>query len=280
MAEMPDMISATALPPERHFEIQALFAEERKRLTDWLEKEAAEAMGAPDATIESAYARIPGLLANLDHLYCTKTAIKPQLLTAASNGTLTGYVPQRALIASHNLFRIIAFFAECALAVALMIMGQATAAFVLASVMLALGGLALGNGLGNLYLRNWFKALPAVLAPPQQGRATLEYLQVLGGLIVIGGISYLRTIGEEGSAVLFVVAVPLLLALLIVLFESLYVLTKAKYEFLRRQMAEAQRWFAIENHRTGIETYRIFYQGKVTEFSLRMRRAVSLAGRA
>jgi hypothetical protein len=275
---MPEMVRPEELPRNRHFEIQALFAEEQRRVNRWFEAEATEALSAPASTVESAHLRTEGLIGKFELLFCTRLDVKPQLLIHARNGTLKGHAPGRLTIMGYNLLRLIAFMAEISVAIAFMAMGQATAVFLLVSIMLALGGLALGHGVGGLLVRSWFRSLPEAFSPPQPTSAAREYLETAGGVVTVAGISFLRAQGEEGSAMLAVVGVPLLLALLITLFESFYVLATTKYAFLRRQMAEAQRWYAIENHRAGLDHYRRYYKDKVRELNLHMQRALRPAG--
>jgi hypothetical protein len=207
--------------------------------------------------------------------FCIQTEIKPQLLTAAADGTLQDYVPARSLILSYNILLFIAFSSEIGLAVTLMLLGQGNYIFVLGSLMLALGGLLLGYGVGGLLRNSWFRALPPALAAPIHTGAGLEYLEIAAGTLAVIGISYLRSLDEVGVAVIFVVAVPTLLALLITLFESLSFLASTKHKFLRKQMADAQRWFASLTHADELKGYRAIYAAKVAEIGLRMRRAIA-----
>ncbi len=277
MPQMPETLPAeNDLPPERHFEIHAVFSEEQKRLGDWLESEASDALGAPSATEESAYVRAEKLVSQIREGYCTKHDLNPRLLVAAQDGTLQTYVPARSAIATYGVLRFIAMGLEVSLAVLVWMMGQAQPVFIAVTVILALGGYLLGSGVGGIFERRWKASLPPAMGvPTKEAGLGFDLAKAIGGGVIVVGISYLRSIDEEGSAVIFVVGVPLLLALLITLFESLHHLLKGKYLFLKERMSRAQRWYAIENHGRALETYRAQYVSKVKEISLQMRRAAS-----
>lgn len=276
MADIPEKVNEhNEVPAAKHFVLHAIFDEEHKRVVRWLEAEANEAVRRPDASDDTANAHGRVLLERIRNSYGNLNIdVNRELLARAMDGTLKQHVPNRSLVLTYNGLKWIALTGEILVGLGIWFMGEGTPVLILVATMLALAGWLAGNGVGGLLSRRLGAHLPPSLGTPPTLPPYSDIIKVVVGFGTIIGLSYLRAVGEEGEGAITVIGFTVLLALLVAMFEALHGFTSNKYEFLRGQMAVAQRVYAINKHAEALVEYEMAFQNKHREIRRDFSRAL------
>jgi hypothetical protein len=263
--QIPERVRAeTEVPSAKHFDIQAIFDEEQTRLTRWLDAQASEAVRSPNPTRERASMDAETFIDQIhDRFADTDENLNRELLIFASDGSLARHVPNRSVVTAYRVLKWISLLAELALGVGVFLVADGTPVLILVAGMLAGAGWLAGKGVGTLFERRLATTLPREIGHPQPPSLWGGLAMTMIGYAVVLGLSYLRAMGDDRDGMVYVIGFTVLLALLISIFEALHSFTDCKYEFLRAQMALAQRWYANQRHAKALPTYRRHFNGRI-----------------
>jgi hypothetical protein len=264
--QIPERVRAEAeIPATKHFDLQAVFDEEQTRLNRWLEAQASEVVRSPNPTTARASEDGEIFVQQIhDRFAPSNDNYNRELLIYASDGSLLRHAPNRSAVFAYQLLKWIALLAEMALGLGVWLVADGTPVLILVAGMLAGAGWLAGKGVGSLFERRLAATLPRELGHPQAPSLWSGAAMATIGYGVVLGLSYLRAMGDDREGMIYVIGFTVLLALLISIFEALHSFISYKYEFLRRQMGLAQRWYANQHHAKALQTYRKHFDGRVS----------------
>lgn len=241
-------IGHSEIDRDDHFSIEAVYNAEFQLIVEAIRREANEAMSAPEQTHERALGRMPRVLSHIQSIYAKHPLARdPELLHAAAKGELSKHVPARGTTFTFLFLCLTMALAELGVGIMQYVLGASNLIVILYAVFLIGGGFLLGAGLAG-FLRRSFPFLPRHIdrTPPEE-RTGMAAFKFLCGAAIICGLSVLRTGGETEGAGL-VIGLTLSLAVLVGVFEALYIYQRDKTAYLRDRMYRCQVWYATEQH--------------------------------
>src|SRR4051794_20541516 len=227
---IPSRTTRPEVPRDRRWEINAVLEIELEKISSWLKDEANTKFGAlrdKERTLQAGSAlpeQVQALFGAED------VAIDPQILDDASTGKLGRQAPAASGIAMASVLKWVFLCAEVLIFTFLYLAHLANWLVILVGGLLAVGGYLTGLGGGTL-----------IVAHESKGslRSVRGWVCLIVGLIIVGGIAYARTGGEEEGA-FPVVAVTVGMALAIAVLEIMEMLMRRKYRELWEKMYSAQ----------------------------------------
>jgi hypothetical protein len=169
--------------------------------------------------------------------------VDPTLMRAANLGELERSAPSGGLIATFGFLRWVAMSCEVLIFLWLWLIGLGNEVLIVMGFILAAAGFFTGYGAGRLMISHEERLETAEL----RGWASL-FVGILGIVVV----AVLRT-GGEAEGAFAVVSITTLLALVIALFEALYIFYSSRYKEAHDKMFLCQVWFATAQHQRAYE---------------------------
>lgn len=266
MKDFPSRVAQSDVPKNKRWQMTGVWEMELDRVTRWLRQIANSNYGRL-ANADDAIEAGKGLPEQIVALFGAQgSAVDPRVLEAASLGTFERSAPSATLLTALSVLTWIAFSSEILLFLFMVILGFANPAVIVIGVLLAVSGYAIGSGVGNLMIAS------------ESGHGLKSFrgwTATLLGLLAAVGLSWLRARGVEDEDWAVAIGVPLILVLMIALFEALESTLQHKYKNLWDQMFIAQVWFSTEQHQERYKEglWTSIYDGEIVASAKRVRGA-------
>ncbi len=252
---------------ESRWNLQAVWAKEKDDINKFIERQANLNMGRlRDKAKAKEFAG--DVWTKIQQAFPFDDAIDPELLQLAKDGRLRAAAGSSTMITLFGIFRFFAMGLEVAVFAFMWIFGESSPVVIVQGVLLALSAYSLGWGLGEFFISLGRKD-PHDVHPAWRTAAALIF-----GVVGVGVIIAVRVRYQEEEGAFAVVAISLILALVIALFEALYRSMSHNYDRWRHDEFRAQVMFSNEQHNsnehTGGATWKKVYEDRVELIATRL----------
>lgn len=266
--KLPDRVLRREIPTDSRWVSSAVYTIEEARITEWLQDSADHALSYQRANdpkekvLRLALSESTKLTGRLHGVFASKEVqVEPNrsVIVAGRQGDLERQAGSRSLLFAFNVLRWVAFFAELAIFVAMMIVEALSPIVLIQGFLLAASAFILGYGVGMIAIQ-WDQE-------EKRGYRVNVLLAILGlvGVVVVVALRFVAA--TSGTEAIFVVVITGVLALLIAVFEAVHLIRTDKYEASVRNMYMFQQWQATLQHRQayGDGLWAKIYQDRVQQ---------------
>lgn len=263
--KFPGRPTTDDVPPEKRFDIDALYEIEHNQIYDLLKATANEAVGDRRTTKEQALKESPVVIDGFINYYGRiDPKLDRELFSAAKKNKLKEVAPSLGTIAVYKYLTIFMLTAEVLFGFVFIFYARNFNIIpILVAAGLAIGAYFSGVGISNIAIAvHPFLEKDLDRNPPRPSTAGI--LKGIGGLAAICAFTYVRIADEQDAADIFVIIlISLGIALVAVMCGAVWHYLRAKYDYLLKKMSICQKWQATERHASGRDHMEAFYKMQI-----------------